>query len=134
MTFNRFILPAVLFCCVASGAQASRNPTPPPSGIVVHLFGPDSIMSHVAPGLPGETAPAASGGGSAAVQRPAGQSAGGQVSPAAPGAAAPGASQAANADEPTWGDVLHTMFVTGDPNDPNKPSAGRTAERPSAGN
>jgi hypothetical protein len=132
LTFNRFILPAALFCCVASGAQAARNPTPPPSGIVVHLFGPDSIMSHVAPGLPGETAPAApapSGGGSAAVQQPAGQSAGGQMS-----AAAPGASQAANADEPTWGGVLHTMFVTGDPNDPNKPSTGRTAERPSAGN
>jgi hypothetical protein len=129
LTFNRFILPAVLFCCMAPGAQAARNPTPPPSGIVVHLFGPDSIMSHVAPGLPGETAPAQTGGGSAAVQQPAGQSAGGQVS-----AGAPGASQAANGDEPTWGGVLHTMFVTGDPNDPNKPSTGRTAERPTAGN
>jgi hypothetical protein len=134
LTFNRFILPAVLFCCMAPGAQAARNPTPPPSGIVVHLFGPDSIMSHVAPGLPGETAPAQTGGANAAVQPPAGQSAGGQVSAGAPGVETPGASQAANGDEPTWGGVLHTMFVTGDPSDPNKPSTGRTAERPSAGN
>jgi len=59
-----------------SVAQARQDPTPPPSGIVVHLFGPGSITSAVIP----ETA-----------------------SPGVPAA------------EPSTGDILHQMFVTGDP-------------------
>ncbi len=34
-------------------AQARQNPTPPPSGIVVHLFGQNSVASHILPA--GET-------------------------------------------------------------------------------
>jgi len=33
---------------------------------------------------------------------------------------------AAGYEEPSMGDVLHQMFVTGDPNDPPRPSTGKT--------
>jgi hypothetical protein len=85
----------------AAPAYASVEPTPPPSGIVYHLFGPNSITSHIlpsgpsAPAPPGGAAPAAAGTASSGVQ-PAGTTA-----PASPG--------------PSWGDVAHQMFVTGDP-------------------
>jgi hypothetical protein len=32
-------------------------------------------------------------------------------------------------DDPSWHDILHQMFVVGDPEHPNKPAAGRAAER-----
>ncbi len=49
------------------------------------------------------------------------------VAGAAPqGSAAPAASTYA---EPSMGDVLHQMFVTGDPNSPPQPSTGRTKQR-----
>jgi len=73
---------------VAGAAQARLQPQPPPSGIVVHLFGPSSVLQSVAPALA-----------------------------SAPG----GAPQAA----PGWGNVLHQMFVTGDPDAPNRPATGK---------
>lgn len=82
-------------------AQARVDPTPPPSGIVVHLFGPDSVMSNVMPA--GSAAPAPG-----------------------VGAASGGTAPAAAYPEPTLGGVLHQMFVTGDPNDPTRPSTGKT--------
>ncbi len=81
----------------ATAAQARLQPTPPPSGIVVHLFGPDSVLQGVAPALasaPGSTHPGA-----------------------APGGATPA--------EPSWGYVLHQMFVTGDPDSSNQPAPGK---------
>ncbi len=68
--------------CGAVAAQAHQPPTPPPSGIVVHLFGPGSLATHFLPS--GATTPASPNGG-------------GYV-------------------EPTTGDILRQMFITGDPN------------------
>jgi len=82
--------------CFATAAQARLEPKPPPSGIVVHLFGPNSVMQSVAPAL---------------ANAPDGT----------PPAAAPGGAQA----EPSWGNVLHQMFVTGDPESPNQPARGK---------
>ncbi len=85
----------------ATRAEAARNTPPPPSGEVIHLFGPDSVLGNIMPSAPG-----------------------GQAAPQAPGspahvAPAPGASAAAGGapayQEPTMGDVLHQMFITGDP-------------------
>jgi hypothetical protein len=107
---------SVLAACVGllpQMALARLNPSPPPSGVVVHLFGPDSVMDHL---IPQSAVPAASG--------PAGQ-----VSNTAGGSPAAVAQGPAYV-EPSMGDVMHQMFVTGDPNDPPKPSTGRTVERP----
>jgi len=86
----------------ASVAQARLQPAPPPSGIVVHLFGPNSVLQNVAPAL--ADAPGAAPAGSSPA--PAG------------GAAGPG-----------WGPVLHQMFVTGDPNAPNQPARGKVGHQ-----
>jgi hypothetical protein len=69
----------------AQTAQARQMPEPPPSGIVVHLFGPGPVASNILP-------------------------------MAAPKPAAPGATPAYI--EPSAGDILHQMFITGDPNEP----------------
>jgi len=79
-------------------ALAHQDPSPPPSGVVVHLFGPDSVTSNI---LPTGSAPhAAAPGATASKTAPAGG--GGYV-------------------EPSVHDILHQMFVTGDPN--QKPGA-----------
>ncbi len=110
---TRLMTAAALFLAAAGIAHASRNPTPPPSGIVVHLFGPNSIMSNIAPDLPGETAkPAAPS-----------QTAGSTATTAS------SASSVETSDDPSWHDILHQMFVVGDPEHPNKPAGGRPAER-----
>jgi hypothetical protein len=85
----------------AEPAAAREDPAPPPSGIVVHLFGPNSVMSNVVPVGQTAAAPGASAQPSGAVAAPAGE-------------------------DPTLGNVLHQMFVTGDPNDPPRPSSGKT--------
>jgi hypothetical protein len=107
---TRFMTAAALFLAAAGIAHAARNPTPPPSGIVVHLFGPNSIMSNVAPDLPGETA-----------------------KPPAPsqtaGSSASSANSVETSDDPSWHAILHQMFIVGDPEHPNKPAGGRAAER-----
>jgi hypothetical protein len=93
---------AALTTCLPLAALARQNQSPPPSGIVVHLFGQDSVMSNVLPTAPTGGRPQAAGGVSA--PQPA-------------------------YVEPTTGEVLHQMFVTGDPNDPPQPSTGRTKNR-----
>jgi hypothetical protein len=97
----------VLATCLAAAAPvvatARQNPPPPPSGIVIHLFGQDSIMSTVLPTTPQAVGP----------NRPT-VSTGGAPTPAYV--------------EPTTGEILHQMFVTGDPNDPQKPSTGRSKD------
>jgi len=84
-------------------AAARQQPAPAPSGIVVHLFGQDSVLSNVLP--------TAREGARGAAQ-------------AEPGAATPPPDVA-----PSTGDILHQMFVTGDPNDPTQPSQGRVKQR-----
>jgi hypothetical protein len=95
--------------CGATAAQARLEPNPPPSGIVVHLFGPNSIMQSVAPALA-----SAPDGAQPAVAPSGGQS---DIGPAAAPA------------EPTWGNVLHQMFVTGDPDAPNQPARGKVGHQ-----
>ncbi len=116
MTF-RILAVAVLLGGTASGAWARIDPTPPPSGIVIHVFGPNSLMSNILPdGAAGGGAKPAAGNGSAK-----------------PAAGSPsGTAAAQNYPEPTMDQVLHQMFVTGDPN--QKPGAalatGRTGTHP----
>lgn len=87
----------LLGCALALGlaipAFARQPPTPPPSGIVIHLFGPNSITSNILPTTPGSPGPSGSG-----------TAAGGS------GTAANGAT-----DSPSWSSIAHQMFVTGDP-------------------
>lgn len=136
MNFSRLVLSAALLCGIAGGAEARQDPAPKPSGIVVHLFGPDSIMSKITPDLPGETPqPATAQTGTAqptAGQPGAGQLGGGEVTTASVTAA--NASQPDESDSPSLGAVLHQMFVVGDPGHPNTPSVGRIADRPPNGN
>ncbi len=147
LPFNRILLTALLLCCGATAAQARSNPEPRPSGIVVHLFGPDSIMSHLVPGLPGETpapaaapAPAANaapqpGAQPGAAQSGAAQSGGAQSQAQPIATATPAAAAApANDDVPSLGAVLHQMFVVGDPEHPSQPSPGRAAQHLNPGN
>jgi hypothetical protein len=94
---------------IATAAPARQLPPAPPSGIVVHLFGPDSITSHILPTGP-EAAPASGGASTAS---PGGSSA------TASGSAASDAAQSGQTSTPanslTWGEIGHEMFVTGDP-------------------
>lgn len=89
----------VLASLWAFPALAHQDPSPPPSGVVVHLFGPNSVMSNMLPtgSAPHTSAPA--GGASKTV--PAGE---------------------LDDTEPSMHDILRQMFVTGDPN--QKPGAG----------
>jgi hypothetical protein len=90
------ILPIVIAAtCWASLAEARPQPTPPPSGIVVHLFGPDSVASNFLP---------TDGSGNTAQ--------GSRAEGAQAGAPAGGA----QSTDPTMHGILHEMFVTGDPN------------------
>jgi hypothetical protein len=73
-------------------AFAGPQPKPKPSGIVFHLFGPSSVLSNVLP-----TTNAATNGATNA-------------------ASAPNPSAAAASTPLSTSDILHQMFVTGDPN------------------
>jgi hypothetical protein len=103
-------LAGILAALVGQTALARQEPTPPPSGVVVHLFGQDSVMSNVLPTAP--VRPAVSG----------------QIYPGA-GPQADGAPAQGAYVEPTMGDVLHQLFVTGDPDAPVENSAGRSKNR-----
>ncbi len=101
MAWTRFAVPvAVMLLLTAPAARARQNPEPPPSGIVVHLFGPGSVTSNILPTVPGASALGASALGASA-----------------PGASTPGAA-APGYVELSAGEVLHQMFVTGDPDEP----------------
>ena len=83
MVFRSMLIGLTL---LATPAVARQMPEPPPSGVVVHLFGPGSVASNILPSL----------------------------APSAP--ATPGAAPAVV--EPSANDVLHQMFITGDPSEP----------------
>jgi hypothetical protein len=51
---------ALASLALSQGAQARPDPAPKPSGVVVHLFGPDSVATHFLP-----TPPAHAGHGTA---------------------------------------------------------------------
>ncbi len=105
------LLCAALVGGIGIGPNAfARDPQPPPSGIVIHLFGRNSVLSNVLstqPAAEANTAPAIADGSAATSPATSQESAG-----------------------PTTGQILHQMFITGDPNDPPKPALGRAAERP----
>lgn len=92
---------AIAFLTLSRAAEARPAPEPKPSGIVIHLFGPDSVTAHVL-----STEPAPAGG---TMTKP-----------------------ASAAQDPSFGSVLHQMFVTGDP--AQKPGAafakGRASDQP----
>ncbi len=119
--FNaRFAAGAALLLASAGIAHATRNPTPPPSGIVVHLFGPHGVMTPILPGDDTRHGTPGQNGG----QAPAAGSATDSTA-----AATDSANSLQTSDDPSLHDILHQMFVTGDPNDPNKPATGRPGER-----
>ncbi len=112
------ILLAVLFISGAAPALAApRTAPPPPSGKVIHLFGPQGVLANAIP-LPGITPAPPPAGPPPAGPPPAGSPAApGTVASAAPPSAVIAAPAAAQSyPEPTLGAVLHQMFVTGDPN------------------
>jgi len=90
------ILTAALTLGLAVPAFARPEPVPPPSGIVYHLFGPNSLSSHILPNTP-QAAPNGTATGTQANGEAATQ----------PAASTP--------SSPNWGDVAHQMFVTGNP-------------------
>ena len=87
--FLRTVILACLASLIALPAMAGRDPVLKPSGIVIHLFGPNFMTDS---NSPSGTAPS--------------QPASGGLSSANP---------AANQPEPTMSQVLHQLFVTGDP-------------------
>ncbi|MDD2795046.1 hypothetical protein [Acidocella sp.] len=99
MKINKLFIILSALCSVGA-AQARQPPNPPPSGEVVHLFGPGSVASQFLPSGNAAASPTGGAAGSAYV-------------------------------EPSAGEILHQMFVTGDPG--QKPgqaiSQGRTKNR-----
>lgn len=91
---------ACLASLIALPAMADRNPQPKPSGITIHLFGPNLI-----------TTSNPSSDSSASGEAASGQGAGQSATINGTSAAQP---------EPTMSEVLHEMFVTGDPADKGK--------------
>lgn len=87
-------LAALALGLAAAPACARQLPNPPPSGIVIHLFGPNSVTSHIMPATP--------------------QAAPGTTRAATPTSSEPTAATPA-APSPTFGDIAHQLFVTGNP-------------------
>lgn len=100
MSLKLSVLATGLLLVCAQAACAHIDPPPPPSGIVVHLFGPNGMTNRI---LPQSSAARAATG-----------SAPGGVTPnnAANGVSPNNAAAAA----PDMHDILHQMFITGDPN------------------
>jgi len=109
----RVLLAGFLVFGAGAALAAPRTAPPPPSGVVVHLFGPQGVWADLAPVVGGTPqAPAAP----APVGAPATVAPGTTVASAAAPAPAASAPAPASYPEPTLGAVLHQMFVTGDPN------------------
>jgi len=110
----RILLAGLLVFGAGQALAAPRTAQPPPSGVVVHLFGPQGVWANVAPMVGGtqEAPVAAAPAGGPPTSEPA--TVASSAAPT-PESAAP-APAAASYPEPTLGAVLHQMFVTGDPN------------------
>ncbi|GAN79380.1 hypothetical protein SAMN02746095_00376 [Acidocella aminolytica 101 = DSM 11237] len=89
----KILTAAALGCLLAGPTWARQDPKPKPSGIVIHLFGPAETST------PNVTT---NGKGQIATDTSSASDQSGQ--------------------NPSWGDVLHQMFVTGDPAQDSKPS------------
>jgi hypothetical protein len=119
ITLRPFLLPAALAALAggltASPALARNEPKPVPSGIVVHLFGPQTVTNGPVPS-PG--APAGTPGTAAQAGVSGGTDSAGTIS------------SGAAASSPTWGEIAHEMFVTGDPAQENRSALpkGRSTE------
>lgn len=125
MILKFLMIPAAILLgfAIIPPAQADRNPQPPPSGIVIHLFGQNSVLSNI---LPTTAAPSA---GTTSTSAPTNAPANAPTN--APSNAPSNApANAPKYVEPTTGEIIHQMFVTGDPNNPSKPAPGRVADRP----
>jgi hypothetical protein len=96
--------PALALGLGLAPAYARQPPPAPPSGIVIHLFGPNSVTSHFL-----SPEPAAAPAGTTAAGAPAGSASASTTDVAG---SAPAASTESG---PTWGEVAHQMFVTGNP-------------------
>jgi hypothetical protein len=110
---KRLIAVVTLLIASAGTAHAYRNPEPPPSGVVVHLFGPNGIFSD----LPGESAKPSTPGQS--------------TDATTPGSAPAATTGVETSEDPSWHAILDQLFIVGDPNDPPKPASGRPGERQS---
>jgi hypothetical protein len=146
LKINNLVAFSAVFWLAAGAALAKPMPEPPPSGIVVHLFGPDSITSNIlpqaaapAPAAQAANAPVANGPtATAPAAAPAGTTqpvtSTASVPPPGPGGTVqPAAAPAATAYQgPSLHDILHQMFVTGDPNitPQEKLAPGRTKDHP----
>lgn len=121
---------ACLASLIALPAMAERNPPPKPSGVTIHLFGPEFITGT-------GSAPASSSGGAPATPSSGDQGVTMNGSPA-PLPAGSASSKSASGDssasgplmppaqpEPTLSQVLHEMFVTGAPGQNNRPHLSR---------
>lgn len=127
------IVVACLASLIALPAMADRNPPAAPSGVTIHLFGPQFITTTNSPG----EAPSSSGQANSAPQEAGGGSAPhvtingvpALLSPSNGSSAPPPPTSSTNEPattapaqpEPTWGEVLHQMFVTGAPGQKNQP-------------
>jgi hypothetical protein len=115
---KRFALALLAATALPAGAAMARNnPAPPPSGEVIHLFGPDSVFNNIIPNTESSAAAPAAKAAAAPANAPA-------ATPSSTKAGTPASASSGGG----WGDVLHQMFVTGDPNVPasERLSKGRT--------
>ena len=115
------ILPIALLASLAAfPALARQDPTPPPSGIVVHLFGSDT------PPAPNAANPQSAEKNAGAQAMP---PAGAALDKSSGNGSNNGSADVSRDDrgEPSLGQVLHQMFVTGDPAQDSQPhfAAGR---------
>jgi hypothetical protein len=136
ITMKLFILAALGSLAVAGAASARQDhPDGTPSGIVIHLFGPDSVSSHFLPDASADSAAAANAATPVAANAAPGASTGNAgganhgvpgVTPIATSAAPAQSAGVAGTGFNTSG-LLHEMFVTGDPNqtDASRLSKGR---------
>jgi len=126
---HRILLAGFLVLGAGPAWAAGRTAPPPPSGEVIHLFGPDGVWTNILPASPAHSSaaappstapaagPSAAGTPSATVANApaaalsADNAASGGTAPAAAGPSAPSAAY----PEPTLGGLLHQMFIVGDP-------------------
>ena len=124
LTRGKILRPlAALIGLLAAAPAGARVPPPAPaSGMVIHLFGPDSLASHLLPTAPqapdASTAPRRRRLTHPRRRRPLlhprrGRRLTSSTAPSASGQ--PAAAAASPAPGLGWGAIAHQMFVTGDP-------------------